>query len=548
MATVEVVRGAAAAVSSTNGKRLSRSFSLNIGKSKDKRKRDATPAHLRGTLPLPVAFTAHIPPPSFVPSSHVLVQVFAVGLDGLDSLIVQEKAESRGGGGGSMRGKGKRRGFIPGRSFVGRAIECGFEVNKDVCKKGEWVVGLLDVRKCGALAEFVLVERHRLFRCPQPRARPSHILPSRRRTHSHTRTLSLPSASAAPVVGARYATSPLAPPAPLTIEELALLPLCGLPAYRAVRSFAEVLAYRSGKSRERPRVLILMGHDGPGAMALQMVGRKRGQITVQVPDSAARELDEKEDSSEEGSSARMPAYTRRQRVDARLRAWGAEEVCFGDPLSVLEKFVDDGRSFDAILDTVGGVCIWEAAQRLLAYVPSAAATQSAPALSGPISSESPTGEDYEEEKKRAPSYAQFTTLVGDMPSRAIPKAHDNLRSGLRSLRRAMSTSGSTKGSGSSSSGRVFGTSVKGKVKRTVGYAWISVAADVDEGEDVRDSLGAVVSMVEDGVIRPWVGHGEEGEEDRIVPFEQAPEAFRRDANGPKGVLKDGGTCVVKIGA
>ena len=85
-----------------------------------------------------------------------------------------------------------------------------------------------------------------------------------------------------------------------------------------------------------------------------------------------------------------------------------------------------------------------------------------------------------------------------------------------------------------------------RVKRMVGYAWVSIAADVDEGEDVRDSLAAVVEMVESEKVKPWVGADED--EDRVVTFERAPEAFRRDAYGPRGVLQDAGTCVVKIGA
>ena len=41
-------------------------------------------------------------------------------------------------------------------------------------------------------------------------------------------------------------------------------------------------------------------------------------------------------------------------------------------------------------------------------------------------------------------------------------------------------------------------------KRLVGYAWVSVAADVDfEGGDVRDSLAAVMRMAEAG----WLSGG-----------------------------------------
>ena len=38
-------------------------------------------------------------------------------------------------------------GYIPGRSFVGRVLEVGFELGDEVLRRGEWVVGLLDVRK-----------------------------------------------------------------------------------------------------------------------------------------------------------------------------------------------------------------------------------------------------------------------------------------------------------------------------------------------------------------------------------------------------------------
>ena len=42
-------------------------------------------------------------------------------------------------------------GFIPGRSFVGRVLEVGWELGDEVIRKGEWVVGLVDVRKVGSL-------------------------------------------------------------------------------------------------------------------------------------------------------------------------------------------------------------------------------------------------------------------------------------------------------------------------------------------------------------------------------------------------------------
>ena len=93
-----------------------------------------TPERLRATLPSPLSFGSHTPPPSKVHSCQVLVQVWAVALDGLDSLLVEERA-----------GKNDSFGYVPGRSFVGRAVECGWEVNS--VSKGDWVCGITEVRK-----------------------------------------------------------------------------------------------------------------------------------------------------------------------------------------------------------------------------------------------------------------------------------------------------------------------------------------------------------------------------------------------------------------
>lgn len=157
MATVEVTRGVAQlGPADTRRKRRALSFNISLkflnvkglGKVKWKGKEGRTPTHLLDTLPLPLEFTSHVPPPSYTPSEYVLLQVFAVAVDGLDSLLVYEKAGS----------DGKGAGFIPGRSVVGKVIEIGWEVKEDVCRKGEWVIALLDISKVGA-AWFV----HRMF-------------------------------------------------------------------------------------------------------------------------------------------------------------------------------------------------------------------------------------------------------------------------------------------------------------------------------------------------------------------------------------------------
>lgn len=127
MVSIEVVRGTAAASFLRAGLRRHNSNPRQLKK-----------LDLVGAL----ALTSHRPPPSFVPNSHVLVQVHAVGLEGLDRQIVSD-----------CLGKGAT-GFIPGRGVLGRVVECGLEVSSDILRKGEWVIGLLDAKK---------VRRHRGF-------------------------------------------------------------------------------------------------------------------------------------------------------------------------------------------------------------------------------------------------------------------------------------------------------------------------------------------------------------------------------------------------
>ena len=133
MATIEIVKGTAEAGNRSGS--LTRSLSRRLStRSKSRSKSDRTPSHLSREMPTPLGFCSHISPPTNVPPHHVLVQVWAVGLDSRDAAIV-------------LKDKQTTPGFIPGRSFVGRAIEVGWEVREDVVKKGEWVVGLMEVKK-----------------------------------------------------------------------------------------------------------------------------------------------------------------------------------------------------------------------------------------------------------------------------------------------------------------------------------------------------------------------------------------------------------------
>jgi hypothetical protein len=133
MVSVEVVRGA-----------VSTSF-LYSG---FRKRNSASPPHMKHDLADAIALSSHRPPPSFVPNSGVLVQVHAIGLEGLDKQIVLDKlAVSDAGGKGAIS-------FVPGRGVMGRVVECGLEVQSDTLKKGEWVIGLLDAKK---------VRCHRVF-------------------------------------------------------------------------------------------------------------------------------------------------------------------------------------------------------------------------------------------------------------------------------------------------------------------------------------------------------------------------------------------------
>ena len=359
--------------------------------------------------------------------------------------------------------------------------------------------------QAGALTEFIVVDRHRIQRVPAP--------------HSAD-------AAGGPVWALPGAPPTAAPPV-LALAQLALLPLCALPAYRAVRTL--VYAFTSGPRAPgaaaadyngpsaaapaiapgaehaggvRRRALVLRGHDGAGALAVQLLAARGWRVSVHVPLSAL---------APHAPPAAAAAFMRR--AEGRARTWGADEVVFDDgeggtegaAVRVLAALREDGDVFDAVLDCVGGKAVWAAAERLLR----------APGGTGGVPPRRGAG--------------QFTTLVGHTPARVVPSARDNFRAGLRALRM---------GSGDSGGG---GSGEKGG---RVGYAWVSVAQDVDwEGQDVGETLGAVVRLALAGQLRPPLEglDADDGEESRVWPFAQAPYAF---VDG--GPLAEGGTVVVRI--
>ncbi|KAF7330851.1 hypothetical protein MVEN_02424500 [Mycena venus] len=577
----------------------------------------ASPSH---NQPPRLGFTHYRAPPT-VPKAGVLVQVWAVGLDAVDLRLLgvhtparHEFTRSRTQSFGRFVGRTIARrtasdvssviekdkepghpspqvGFIPGRSFVGRVLECGWEVRDEIVRRGEWVVGLLDIRKSGALAEFITVDRHRIHRVPHPHTVPSSsdspisLSPassapssaSSEASYSHSRSHSQPHSqsnqdspypSSRPSsvsftldtpppsrpasrqqqrrLNRRSAPPPAPPPPPgLDLAELALLPLSGIAAHRAVRTLAvadavnasnpwardavtpegeftdpmdneKLVSVNSGRAGKR-RALVLHGHAGTGGLVARMLARRGWRVCVHAPGSLS---DPDADESEEADKQHM------RRVQERVRAWGVEEVVFDDggcaadwsalghgsdggrgaAVRAVERLIGDGDEFDAVVDTIGGKEVWEAGERLLVRGAKA-------------------------------RWKQFTTTVGDCPTRPVPTAKDNFRAGLRALK-----GGNGSGISAPDEEKKKGSKKEKENKKekgsAVSYAWVSAAQDVDwEGEDVRDSLGAVVRMTLEEGVRPVV-------EGSAVPFERAGEVFEgREGSG--GVLR-GGSVVVRV--
>ena len=327
----------------------------------------------------------------------------------------------------------------------------------------------------------------------------------------------------------------------LTLEELALLPLCGVPAYRAVRTL--IYAFSASPSKDklateshrimsvsgslevdqrtgrRRRALVLRGHDGTGAMAVRLLIAKGWNVSIHAPCPYPAE-------SEEGDVYMAG-------VEERARAWGCDEIIFDDGIErdgdegrgavvrVLERLWRDGDVIDAVLDTVGGKEVWEAAERVLKS-PGSPRDESNRVLS----------------KKGSKGYSQFTTLVGDSPNRVVPSASDLFKAGVRSLRMGGKPSGGHKDDGPNSPGKLGGVSAGDK---KVGYAWVGTAQDVDwEGQNISESIAAVLRLSLEGTAKPWVGSPSDGDH-RVVTFERAPEVFIDD-----GPLSQGSTVVVKI--
>ncbi|KAG2127722.1 uncharacterized protein EDB93DRAFT_1096330 [Suillus bovinus] len=581
MASVEIVRGIASGhVECQESKPSGPSFGLGWFSKDDNKQGKGKSRQVPADSPL--GFTVYRKPPVYVGGSSVLVQIWAVGLDDVDARLVgvhpppwtqpspgtPHRAEEK--------SEGKRPvplGYIPGRSFVGRILEVGWDVDNHSLKRGEWVIGLNSVHKCGVLTEFIIVDRHRIHCVPHPHMpdQPLLVLASLSEDDKIAQRNSL----VFPAVNE---------PKGLTVDELALLPLSGVPAYRAVRTLAHItralvkpdvavrrlrgnehspeatmdtneddvvmmrsIKYGSAEKRldtMRPRILILRGHDGPGALALQMLVRAGWSVWAHVPvpfDLPGLPHESEEDlQNEEKKRTLAIRRVMLERIEKRLRGWGADET-EKTSATALFTYLARGRvRFDAVIDTIGGREIWEAGRALLSL---------------PV-----------HDAARASIEGQFTTLVGDAPDRVVSTASDHFRAGVRALRIGNAKSSlqvhDDAESSPASVGLARGKRDRKMKPRPVNYAWVNVMSDVDwEGGDVRDSLSAVLEMAVEEDVRPAVGlsdfpdlskkgkermknkfGGGDGETlGKVIPFENTPQVFTVG-----GGLEHGGTVVSRI--
>ncbi|KAI0035631.1 hypothetical protein K488DRAFT_82820 [Vararia minispora EC-137] len=529
MTSVEIVRGVAGG--GLRGLLTRRASTARRGE------KDRAGGDSKTNLAAELALTSHRSPPSYVPNSHVLVQVYAVALEGLDLRLAKEEGA----------------GFVPGRAVVGRVVEAGVEVSGEEGKRGEWVVGLADVKKCGALAEFILLDRHRVHRVPQPTNSTQTLFSSRSSSPAPFMPVAtLPRSRRSSASSSRSLGVPRGP----SSAELALLPL-GVATYRALRTWAPppptvlptpppILGYdefplavsrkllaaaaqvqgsplslsRSSTpstpyvssplashahstsslqstpqsqlesiKEEPPSALVLQGQSGAGAMGVLLLRALHPHVRVLAhvePTALGLSPDAVHILPLQGWGAltdEIELDTRGADLLARLRQWGVDTACIGHAPAALEML---DCSVDFILDTVGGNAVWTAAARLLSR-----------------------------DRDRVRGESVFTTLVGDT-ARAVPGAQDHWRA--------------ARGAPRTKTG-----------KRKVRWVWVPCSTDVDfEGLDVREGIGAVMKALGVGEAKgAWKELAEVVGEAEV--FERAPELFGRR-------LEDGGCAVVKVAA
>ncbi|KAG8890615.1 hypothetical protein FRB98_007170 [Tulasnella sp. 332] len=295
MSTISVIKGAATATSSRRrlsilgvGSLLSRTSSSATASAKRKGKSVAESA---------LALTSNTPPPSKLQSGQILVQVSTVAVDGLDRLMVNEKCAKPDG-----------YGFVPGRSFAGRVVEAGWEVT--AIQKGDWVIGLLEFNRSGALAEFIVVDRRRVCCVPSPNER-------------------------------------------LTVEQMALLPLIVLQSSRAARSMPRVrpkIEEEKNPDAAEPvngKALVLGAQSAVGTMVVRQLRAMGVNVMAHVlPRRSRAAWDQLMQEGSDGTDYE-----------------DLEVIEDNDVERAMGRLPDS--TFKLIVDTVGGKGAWKVARRVL---------------------------------------------------------------------------------------------------------------------------------------------------------------------------------------
>ena len=379
------------------------------------------------------------------------------------------------------------------------------------------------------MAEFIVIDWRQVHRVPAP-----YESCSSDSAASTTSTLvsELPSDKSAERVDEK---TPLRHFAPLTLDELALLPLCGIPAYRAVKTCIDAFPVGhdnfirgciiDGPTRERYhlahgqrlRALVLRGHDGVGAMAVQMLVRQGWRVSVHVPFSRVPW-----DASQAEADEFMLA------IEDRLKKWGVDEVIYDDGISyaswdgemdddrkaavvrVIETLRGDGDVFDAVLDLVGGKEIREASDRLLGL-------NGCPASHG---------------------VGQFTTLLG-----ANAALDDLIPTPDNFLNLANLSTFTLHDPRSYADEHIEGfRDARSEAMRRVKHTLIEGPFE-SQDEEVWEILGSVLRFALEDGIRPHIEEagGELFGRQRSVFLEKAS-----DVVGDGDLLSDGGTIVVRV--
>ena len=151
----------------------------------------------------------------------------------------------------------------------------------------------------------------------------------------------------------------------LNLEQVASLPLSGVPTHRALRTLPNLT---KGK-----KALVLNAHDGAGALITQALVAQGVIVTAHVPPgspalpivaaapksvssagSAVSDEQEQVDSDHDTQTeeTEIPSF------EERAKLFGAQMVKIGEPLVVIAECKES--EFDYVLDTIGGRRIWEA--------------------------------------------------------------------------------------------------------------------------------------------------------------------------------------------